>query len=110
MRRLIPFTILAVLTVASLVTLRLSYDQSGTHGSRVSIVTSCSNTLTKRPQEYVITCADANTLLGSLHWTNWGQATRLRHGRGAVEQLHPRLREWALGEPARDGVGVADSR
>ncbi len=89
MRRIIPFTILAVLTVASLVTLRLSYDQSGTHGSRVGIVTSCSNTLTTKPKEYVITCADANTLLASLHWTNWGQATAYATGEARWNNCTP---------------------
>jgi hypothetical protein len=88
-RRLIPFTILAVLVVASLVTLRLSYEQSSTHGSSVLIVTGCSTKVTARPTKYVITCADANTLLTSLHWTDWGEATAYATGQARYNDCTP---------------------
>ncbi|MCU1362934.1 MAG: hypothetical protein JWM55_762 [Acidimicrobiaceae bacterium] len=73
-RRLIPFSILAALIVASLVTLRLSYDQS--HSPRdVSITLSCSKNVGQRPAGYVLFCADANAEFTHLSWQDWGDAT-----------------------------------
>jgi hypothetical protein len=74
-RRLIPFTILAVLIVLSLVTLRLSYDQSGAHPHGVSITYSCSKKTGQRPTGYVLFCADANAEFTHLSWQDWGDAT-----------------------------------
>ena len=80
MRRLIPFSALAVLLVASLVTLRVSYDQSSSHVTGVTMELSCSHKTGVEPTSYVITCADANTLLATLAWTDWGQATAYATG------------------------------
>jgi len=79
-RRLIPFIILAVLVVASAVTLVLSYHETNARTASVRIDLSCSNKTGIQPSSYVITCADANTLLTKLTWSDWGQATAYATG------------------------------
>lgn len=75
MRRLLPFATLAVLIVLSLLTIRLSYDQSGTHPTGVGITLSCSKNIGQHPTGYVLFCADANAKFTDLTWQDWGDAT-----------------------------------
>ncbi len=64
----------------ALATAWFSYDQSGTHGSKVGMVLSCSKNVGKAPRTYVLSCADANSMLASLHWIDWGEATAFATG------------------------------
>jgi hypothetical protein len=74
-RRLTPFTILAVLIVLSLVTVGISYHESNTHPTGVSITFSCSKKMGQQPTSYVLFCADANAEFTHLSWQDWGEAT-----------------------------------
>jgi hypothetical protein len=79
-RRLIPLFTLATLVVLSLITIRLSYDQSGTHGGGVEITLSCSSKVGEHPTGYVLFCADANADFTRLVWQDWGEATAYATG------------------------------
>jgi hypothetical protein len=74
-RRHIPLSILAVLVILSLVTIGISYAQSYSHPSDVSMIESCSDKLGQRPTTYVVFCADANGEFTNLTWQDWGDAT-----------------------------------
>jgi hypothetical protein len=79
-RRLLPFTIVAGLIVLSLVIIRLSYDQSGTHPNGVSIAYSCSKKMGEKPTHYGLFCADANAEFTNLTWQDWGEYTAYATG------------------------------
>ncbi len=75
-----PLLLVAVLVILALATAWLSYDQSRTRGSTVGMVYSCSKKVGTKPNSYVLSCADANSMLASLHWLDWGDATAYATG------------------------------
>ncbi|MFY9783365.1 MAG: hypothetical protein WAK12_07515 [Acidimicrobiales bacterium] len=82
MRRLIPLSTLAVLTVLALVTIGISYHQSHSQPSGIGITLSCSSKVGEHPTGYVLFCADANAEFTHLAWQDWGDATA--YGSGVV--------------------------
>ncbi len=80
MRRSIPLLLVAVLGVLALATVWLSYHQSHEHGSKVEMVLSCSKKIGATPRTYVLSCADANSMVTSLHWIDWGDVTAYATG------------------------------
>jgi hypothetical protein len=78
-RRLIPFSLLAVLVIWAGVFTLISYKQSTASGSSVKVLL-CAKGLGVRPTTYVISCADANSEFTDLHWTDWGDETAYATG------------------------------
>jgi len=79
-RRSTPATIVAALIVLSLLAAWLSYHQSREHGAKVEMLLSCSTRVGVKPSTYVLSCADANSMLSSLQWTDWGNVTAYATG------------------------------
>jgi hypothetical protein len=78
-RRLIPFYILAVLTVAAGVFAFISYQQANDPTSATMLL-NCSNKYGAEPSSYVLACADYNAEITHLHWTSWGNTTAYATG------------------------------
>jgi hypothetical protein len=72
-RKLIPFVILALLSVLAGGAALLSWHQ--TRDSQSLSIYDCSNTAVVAPSNFVLSCADANSALKDLQWTKWGQGT-----------------------------------
>jgi hypothetical protein len=85
-RRYIPYLILLVLTIASAGAGLLSWHQA--HMSSITIY-DCSSQSETAPSTLVLTCADANTLVKDLHWSNWGGATATATGVGSWNTCTP---------------------
>jgi hypothetical protein len=64
----------------------LSWHQA--HESSVSIF-DCTTKSSSAPSSIVLTCADANTVVKDLHWTNWGSATATATGVGSWNTCTP---------------------
>lgn len=77
-RRLIPVSIVAVLALLSALTVGISIAQADSH-PKVVMPISCTNKVGE-PTSFVISCADANSEVSSLTWTDWGQATAYATG------------------------------
>ena len=85
-RRSIPYLILFVLTIASAGAGLLSWHQA--HMSSITIF-DCSSHSSTAPSTLVLTCADANTMVKDLHWSNWGSATAAATGVGSWNDCTP---------------------
>jgi hypothetical protein len=77
--RVIPLSFVAALVILAGLTTGLSVAQSNSSNS-VTMALSCSSTFGARPTSYVLYCADANALVTSLKWTDWGAATAYATG------------------------------
>ncbi|HEV7958190.1 MAG TPA: hypothetical protein VGP11_01890 [Acidimicrobiales bacterium] len=88
MRRLIPFYILAVLTIASGVFAFVSYLQANDPTSATMLL-SCSNKYGGPPSTYVLACADYNAKVTDLHWTSWGNTTAYATGEARWNDCTP---------------------
>ena len=89
MRR-IPFLLLGILTVLAGAFAVISIVQSNSSGSTVSVFTPCRHQeFTVKPSTYVISCADANSELTNLHWTQWGDATAYATGEARWNDCQP---------------------
>ena len=58
----------------------LSIAQSGASATPVTMALSCSKSVGAQPTSYVLYCADANAMVSSLTWTDWGDATAYATG------------------------------
>jgi hypothetical protein len=72
-RKLIPFMALAIMTVLAGGAALLSWHQ--TRDSQSLSIYDCTSTAVQTPRYFVLSCADANSALKDLHWTEWGQGT-----------------------------------
>ena len=86
MRKSIPFLILLVLTVAAGSFALFSYHQSKM--STVAIF-DCSTTSSVAPATLVLSCADENSMVKDIHWSNWGSATAIGTGVGTWNDCTP---------------------
>ncbi|MGC1238360.1 MAG: hypothetical protein WA860_06185 [Acidimicrobiales bacterium] len=80
MRRLIPYSLLAVLVLWAGVFTLISYKQSTASGSSIQIPLTCTKGAGVKPTSFVISCADANSEFTDLHWTGWGDETAYATG------------------------------
>jgi hypothetical protein len=87
-RRLIPFSLLAVLIVAAGLFTLLSYSQA-TAATSAKILLSCSNKYGAKPSTYVLSCADFNSKFTDLHWTSWGSTTAYASGEARWNDCTP---------------------
>ena len=71
MRRLAPFLILALLGVLSGSAALLSWHQA--HEQTLTIF-DCGNQGADAPRTFILSCADANSELKNLQWTDWGHS------------------------------------
>jgi hypothetical protein len=72
-RRQIPYCLLMVLVVLAGAFTVVSYNQSTASGSSVKLLNPCQPvTLSVKPSNYIVSCADANSEFTDLHWTDWG--------------------------------------
>jgi hypothetical protein len=85
-RRYIPFLILIVLTIGSAGAGLLSWHQA--HMSSTTIF-DCTSQASTAPSTFVLSCADENSLVKDLHWTNWGSATATATGLGSWNDCTP---------------------
>lgn len=88
MPRYIPFSLLAILIVASGAFLALSYNQA-TAPTSAKILLSCSDHYGAKPSNYVISCADANSEFSDLHWLSWGNPTAYATGEARWNDCTP---------------------
>jgi hypothetical protein len=79
-RRYIPLSFVAALVILAGLTTGLSIAQSSASTNSVSMALSCSGKIGARPTSYVLFCADANALVTSLKWTDWGDTTAYATG------------------------------
>jgi hypothetical protein len=87
-RRLIPFSLLAVLVIAAGIFTGLSYHQA-TASSSAKILLSCSDKYGVKPTTYVLSCADFNSKFTGLHWTSWGSTTAYATGQARWNDCTP---------------------
>jgi hypothetical protein len=87
-RRLIPFSLLAVLVVAAGLLTLLSYGQA-TAASSATMLLSCSSKYGAQPSTYVLSCADFNSKFTDLHWTSWGSTTAYATGEARWNDCTP---------------------
>ncbi|MHB8378984.1 MAG: hypothetical protein ACYDB2_03570 [Acidimicrobiales bacterium] len=80
MRRFIPLSFVAALVVVAGLATGLSIAQSSASATSVTMALSCSSKVGSEPTSYVLFCADANAMLTSLTWTDWGAATAYATG------------------------------
>jgi hypothetical protein len=79
-RRLIPYTLLAVLVIWAGVFTVISYKQSTASGSSIQMPLTCTKSAGVKPTHFVVSCADANSEFTDLHWTGWGDETAYATG------------------------------
>jgi len=79
-RRFVPLIIVAVLVISSGVATGVSLAQSRERPSSIGMYKSCSNKVGSQPTTFILSCADANSMVGSLHWVDWGDATAYATG------------------------------
>ncbi|MGC8511232.1 MAG: hypothetical protein ACP5PB_10230 [Acidimicrobiales bacterium] len=78
MRRFIPAILLLVLVVLAGLFALLSWHQA--HETTAAGLYDCSSTLSVKPRTLVLSCADANTEITDVSWSNWGQSTAFATG------------------------------
>jgi hypothetical protein len=79
----------AGLTLAAISTLAvLPASTTGASGRKVGLY-SCTGKVVVRPGSFVITCADANTLLTATKWTRWGSTGAVGTTRFAMNLCNP---------------------
>ena len=88
MRRFLPYLLLGVILLLAGLATRVSWAQSRDHHP-ASIESTCSRHLTARPQRLVASCADANSMLASLQWVDWGDATAYATGVARWNDCNP---------------------
>lgn len=81
MRRLIPYSLLLVLTVLAGLTTAWSYHQSK-EVQQVGMAIGCKPGYIETAKSLSLTCSDDNIILHSMVWTKWGQNTA--YGTGTV--------------------------
>jgi hypothetical protein len=87
MRRLVPYLILSAMTVLAGGAALLSWHESDEHQS-LSIF-DCTRQSVTAPSYFVLSCADANSALKNLHWTDWNQSIAFATGTAAWNDCTP---------------------
>jgi hypothetical protein len=80
MRRFVPYVLLVVLVLLAGLATAVSWTQSRERHHDVGIVSTCARHVTQEPRRLVVSCADANSVLASLRWTDWGDTTAYATG------------------------------
>lgn len=80
-RRIVPLFLVAALVILVGVTTVVSLRQSRASASGVRMDIMCTKKVGKAPSSLVLSCADANSKLTALRWTDWGDATAYATGR-----------------------------
>ena len=80
MPRAVPLTILGVLLVLAGLTSALSYHEATHAPTGVTMVATCTDHAVARPAAMTLSCADANSALRALHWSDWGDTTAYATG------------------------------
>jgi hypothetical protein len=88
-RRSIPLTLLGLLIVLAGATSVLAYHQSTSARAGITLVKTCSDQAVVRPAAMVLSCADANSELRGLTWTDWGDTTAYATGTIAWNDCTP---------------------
>ena len=112
MRRNIPYLIIAVMAVLAGLTTIWSYSQSKSVDHSISIIAPCSSTLTRQPSQLNASCADANSMLASLTWNQWGESTAYATGVGRWNDCVPNCAagHWRSEAVTAWAWGVKDHR
>jgi hypothetical protein len=87
MRRLIPFFLLGAMTVLAAGAALLSWHESS--ASESIAIFDCSSQGLVAPHYFVLSCADANSALKDLHWTDWNKATAYASGTATWNNCTP---------------------
>lgn len=87
MRRLIPYLLLSTMTVLAAGAALLSWHDSS--AVRSTAIYDCSNQNLVTPSYFVLSCADANSALKNLHWTDWNQPTAYATGTATWNNCTP---------------------
>jgi hypothetical protein len=80
MRRIVPLVLVGALVVLAGVTSAVSLQQSRALTSAVRMDILCTNKVGVKPSSLVLSCADANSMLKELRWSDWGDATAYATG------------------------------
>jgi hypothetical protein len=88
-RRQIPYILLAVLVLLTGAFTVISYDQSTASGSSIKLPLRCKPLLAVKPSTYIVSCADGNSELADLHWTDWGDETAYATGEARWNDCTP---------------------
>lgn len=66
-----------------------SYHQATSARPGVTMIATCTDHASARPKSMVLSCADANSELRALKWTDWGDATAYATGTVAWNDCTP---------------------
>ena len=89
MRRNIPVIIIAAMAVLAGMATLWSFSQSRSVNQSIAMTATCSNSVTRQPSQLVASCADANSLVAKLKWTQWGDTTAYATGVGRWNDCTP---------------------
>lgn len=84
---MIPFLILSVLTVLAGGAALLSWHESS--ASESVAIYDCNSQGLVTPHYFVLSCADANSALKNLHWTDWNQSVAYASGTATWNDCTP---------------------
>jgi hypothetical protein len=87
MRRLIPYLTLSAMTVLAGGAALLSWQQS--HERESLSIFDCNSQSLVTPSNFVLSCADANSALKNLHWTDWNSSTAFATGTATWNDCTP---------------------
>jgi hypothetical protein len=84
---MIPFLILSVLTILAGGAALLSWHESS--ASESVAIYDCNSQGLVTPHYFVLSCADANSALKNLHWTDWNQSVAYASGTATWNDCTP---------------------
>lgn len=73
--------LVVALVILAGVTTAVSLSQSRASAGGVRMDFTCTNKVGEKPSTLVLSCADANSMLTALRWTDWGDATAYATGK-----------------------------
>jgi hypothetical protein len=74
---------------ASAATSGKSAESAGQQSSSVPIVVNCGGQTLRRPNIYILECADGYALVGGLTWSTWGSSSALASGTSHFNDCTP---------------------
>jgi hypothetical protein len=77
---MIPLLLVVALVILAGVTTAVSLQQSRASTGAVRIDILCTKKVGVKPRSLILSCADANSMLTALRWTDWGDATAYATG------------------------------
>lgn len=81
MRRIIPLLLVVALVILVGVTTAVSLLQSRESNSAIRMDITCTMKVRAQPASLILWCADANSMLTALRWSDWGDATAYATGK-----------------------------